>query len=39
MAKLWRSTQIIAIESKIEPLVFMGQYRFEPDSSLKLTEP
>jgi hypothetical protein len=27
------------VESKIEPLVFMGQHRFESDPSLKLTVP
>jgi hypothetical protein len=39
MAKLCRSTQTIAMESKIKLLVFMGQHRFGPDSSLKPTEP
>jgi hypothetical protein len=32
-------TQTVSIERKIEPLAFVGQQRFEPDSSLKLAEP
>lgn len=40
MAKLSPATQqAVAIASKIEPLVSMGQHRFEPDPSLKLTNP